>query len=175
MISRRGRSRDVRSVFYVLSAAGILLYLVISCFEGQKAYVWMVQENAPDIRFIDYFTHLGAAEMQGGLYQSVDIWDGAGTFPPLAYCMYLFLYRLTAAAGTVIPAIAAEAEKIPGALHVFVYYSILSAVVFYQAISITGQKSRKKDLAIFTLLMMSCVFFSFSLLYIKGKNMAGSP
>lgn len=168
MISRRGRGRDVRSVFYILSAAGILLYLVISWFEGQKAYIWMIQENAPDIRFIDYFTHLGAAEMQGGLYQSVDIWDAAGTFPPLAYCMYLFLYRLTAAAGTVIPAVAAEAEKIPGALHVFVYYSILSAVVFYQAISITGQKSRKKDLAIFTLLMMSCVFFGSG--YMTGNS-----
>ena len=165
---RWGKFRDARTVFYAISALGILLYLAVSCFEGQKAYVWMIQENAPDIRFIDYFTHLGAAEMQENLYRSVDIWDGAGTFPPLAYCMYFFLYRLTAVSGAVIPENAQEAECIPGALHVFVYYSIFSAVVFYLAVSITGQKNRKKDLLIFSLLMMSCVFFGSG--YMTGNS-----
>ena len=168
MSGKRGKLRDARTVFYVLSAFGILLFLTVSCFEGQKAYVWMVQENAPDIRFIDYFTHLGAAEMQGNLYRSVDIWDGAGTFPPLAYCMYLFLYRLTAVGGAPVPENALEAESIPGALHVFVYYSILSAVVFFLSISLTGRRNRKKDLLIFALLMMSCVFFGSG--YMTGNS-----
>lgn len=164
----RAGAGDPRKLFYLLSAAGILLYLAVSCLEGQKAYVWMVQENAPNIRFIDYFTHLAAAEKQGNLYPSVDIWDGAGTFPPLAYCMYLLLYRLTAVCGAAAPLDGLEAEAVPGALHVFVYYSIFSALVFYLAVSLTGQRNRKKDLLIFVLLMMSCVFFGSG--YLTGNS-----
>ena len=151
--------RDPRNLFYVISAAGILLYCLLSIRYGGALYAWVVQENKPEIRFIDYFSHLGLAENPSRLYQQVS-WDAEGSyaavFPPLAYCVYYMLYRLTAIAGGRPEGI--SVEEMPGALSVFTIYLIFNAVIFFLAIEITGRRDRKKDLLIFTLLMLSAVF-----------------
>ena len=151
--------RDPRNLFYLISAAGILVYIVLSFRYGGRLFAWMIQENAPEIRFIDYFSHLDGISDPATLYQHVS-WDADGSyaavFPPLAYCMYFLLYRLTAMhegmpAGTMV-------EEIPGALTLLTIYLIFNAVIFYLAIEITGRKDRKKDLTIFSLLMLSAIF-----------------
>ena len=151
--------RDPRNLFYLVSATGILLYFLLSFRYGSSLYAWMVQENKPEIRFIDYFSHLGSVENPTALYQQVS-WDAEGSyaavFPPLAYCMYYFFYRLTAMAGG-RPA-GMEIEDMPGAMSVFTVYLIFNAVLFFASIEITGRKDRKKDCMLFALLMHSAVF-----------------
>ena len=151
--------RDPRNLFYLISAAGILLYFLLSLPYGGRLYAWMVQENAPEIRFIDYFSHLESVENPGRLYlQIAQDADGsyAAVFPPLAYALYYLLCRLTAVAGG-RPA-GMKIEAVPGALSVFTLYLIFNAVIFLAAIEITGKRDRKKDLLLFTLLMLSAVF-----------------
>ena len=151
--------RDPRNLFYLISGVGILLYLYLSFRLGGGAYAWMVQENKPEIRFIDYFSHLERAIDPTHLYQQVSrgaTESYAAVFPPLAYCMYYVLYRLTAVRGGLAPG--TMVETIPGALSVFSIYLIFNALIFFLAIGMTGQRNRRKDVMIFSLLMLSAVF-----------------
>lgn len=157
---------DPRAAFYVISAAGILLYFLLSLRYGNDLYRWMIQENKPDLRFCDYFYHFAQVTDRRNLYQSI-AWDAAGCFPPLAYCMYWALYKVTAVAGY-RPRGWAGTEDIPGALSVFTYVLIFTALLFFLAISITGRKNRKKDAMIFTLLMFSAVFLGSG--YMTGNS-----
>ena len=164
----RGAARlrqDPRNLFYLLSAAGILLYMLLSFRYGGALYAWLAQENAPEIRFVDYFSHMELVADPATLYQHVS-WDADGSyaavFPPLAYCMYLALYRMTAPLGG-LPA-GKTPEEVPGALSVLTVYLIFNAVFFYLAIARTGERSRRRDLAIFTLLMLSAVFLGSGLM-----------
>ena len=154
--------RDPRTLFYLISAAGILLYFFLSLRYGGQLYTWMIQENAPEIRFIDYFSHLEDAVDRTDIYRHIAVASDAGTvyrplFPPLAYCFYHLLYRLTAVQGSP-SAVPGKAEAIPGALSVFTVYLIFNAVIFFCAIGMAGKRNRKKDLMIFVLLMLSAVF-----------------
>ena len=163
---RRILIEDPRGVFYLLSMAGILLYFAISLHYGQVAYRWLVQENKPDIRFSDYFAHFAKIGDRKHLYENIT-WDAMGCFPPLAYCLYYVLYKLTTVKGY-YPMQDIKAEDIPGALSVFTYYLIFTALLFFLAISVTGQKNRKRDVLIFTLLMFSAVFFGSG--YMMGNS-----
>ena len=148
--------RDPRAAFYVISALGLISFIFLSFYYGRPAYVWMVQENQPGIRFTDYFMHLTAAVDRQHLYQNIT--DArTGCFPPLAYVMYYLLYRLTPLAFETVQHFE-EMEQIPGTLHVFTYYLIFSALLLYIGISKTGQRSTRRDAGIFTLLMASAVF-----------------
>ena len=153
---RRTFANDHRCVFYLFSAGGILLFFLLSLRYGNRMYVWMVQENEPGNRFSDYFAHLGLTVDRNHLYENVG-WDAMGCFPPLAYCMYYLLYKLTAVRGF-LPEGWQSTETIPGALPVMTYYLIFNALLFFLAISVTGERKRKRDLAIFSLLMLSAVF-----------------
>ena len=157
---------DPRAAFYVISAAGILLYFLLSLRYGNDLYRWMVQENKPDLRFCDYFYHFALTADRRNLYQQIS-WDAAGCFPPLAYCLYWAVYKLTAVPGYRLQGWAAT-EKIPGALSVFTYVLIFTALLFFLAIGITGRKNRKKDVLIFTLLMLSAVFLGSG--YMTGNS-----
>ena len=155
-----GSRWDPRTLFYLISALGILLYFLLSLRWGGQLYTWMIQENAPEIRFIDYFPHLDDSADRLNLYQHMT-GDGQTTymplFPPLAYGMYHLLYRLTAIQGEWTGALP-EAEQIPGALSVFSIYLIFNALLLFVAIEMTGQRNRKRDWMIFTLLMLSAIF-----------------
>ncbi len=160
-ISRRLKKlrSDPRNLFYLISGAGILLYFAFSFRHGAAMYAWMVQENKPEIRFIDYFSHLDLTAIPSSLYQRIfwnDTASYAPVFPPLAYCMYRLLYRLTDARTGLVPG--PDIETVPGTLSVFTLYLIFNALLFFVAIGMTGQRNRKKDLAIFTLLMLSAVY-----------------
>nr|AHF24751.1 hypothetical protein [uncultured bacterium Contig12] len=150
------RFSDGRRAFYLISLAGILLYFLLSLRYGNQLYIWMIQENEPGNRFSDYFAHLGMVADPRHLYENVG-WDAMGCFPPLAYCMYFLLYKLTAVPGF-LPGNWNQTETIPGALPVMTYYLIFNALFFFLAIGMTGVKSRKRDLAVFSLLMLSAVF-----------------
>lgn len=157
---------DPRGMFYLISAVGLLLYFIVSFRYGQTVYHWLVQENDPGIRFSDYFAHFARTGDRKHLYENIT-WDAMGCFPPLAYCMYYALYKLTAVKGF-FSLKEAEVEDIPGALPVFTYYLIFCALLFFIAISVTERKNRKKDLMIFTLLMMSAIFFGSG--YLMGNS-----
>jgi len=148
--------RTPEFAFYGISALGILFFILLSFYYGRPAYVWMVQENQPAIRFTDYFMHLTASMDRHQLYQKVTD-PQIGCFPPLAYLMYFFLYRLTPLAFEMVENYE-EMELIPGTMQVFTYYLIFSALLFYVGISKTGKRSTRRDLSIFTLLMASAVF-----------------
>ena len=57
---RTGFRPDARTAFYVISLLGIVSFFFLVLYYGRPAYVWMVQENQPSIRFTDYFLHLTA-------------------------------------------------------------------------------------------------------------------
>lgn len=151
--------KDPRNWFYLISALGILLYFPLSFRFGGELYVWLVQENAPEIRFIDYFSHFERAADPTHLFEHVS-WDGLGSyaavFPPLAYGMYYVLYRLTFIRSGMTENM--KGEVIPGALPVFTIYLIFNAVLFFCAIQMNGQRRKGKDLLLFTLLILSAVF-----------------
>ena len=151
--------QDPRNLFFLLAALGILLCLPLAIHFGGDLYAWMVQENKPEIRFMDYFPHLTDAADPSHLYHHIargDTGSYAPVFPPLAYGLYYLLYRLTYLRGGIPEGM--ETEAIPGALSIFTMYLIFNAVLFFVAIEITGQKNRKKDLLLFALLMLSVVF-----------------
>ena len=163
---RNGFYSDSRTAFYAVSLLGIISFFFLVLYYGRPAYVWMVQENQPGIRFTDYFLHLTAAVDRNQLYQSVtDV--RTGCFPPLAYLMYYFLYRLTPLAFETV-ATFEEMELIPGTLHVFTYYLIFSALFFFLGISRTGQRNLRRDVSVFILLMLSAVFFGSG--YMMGNS-----
>ena len=157
---------DPRGMFYLISAVGLLLYFLVSFRYGDTVYRWLVQENKPDIRFSDYFAHYIKVTDRAHLYENIS-WDAMGCFPPLAYCMYYVLYKLTAVKGS-LPLDNIKAEDIPGALSVFTYYLIFCALLFFVAICIVGKNNRKRDVGIFSLLMMSAVFFGSG--YMMGNS-----
>ena len=159
-------SKDSRSAFYLISGAGIICFFLLAFRYGNQMYLWLIQENKDSIRFSDYFFHYAMSAKRHELYQSIG-WDATGCFPPLAYCMYHLLYRISAQAGFV-PRSLPEAESIPGALPLFMYYMIFTAVIFFTGISVTGSRNRKKDLLIFTLLMCSAVFMGSG--YVSGNS-----
>ena len=149
--------QDPRSAFYSISTLGLISFIFLSFIYGRPAYVWLVQENQPGIRFTDYFMHLFAAVDRHHLYQNIT--DArTGCFPPLAYLMYYFLYRLTPLGLELSPRSFEEMELVPGTLQVFTYYLICSALLLYIGISRMGQRSIRRDITIFTLLMSSAVF-----------------
>ncbi|MBP3720906.1 MAG: DUF2029 domain-containing protein [Clostridia bacterium] len=154
-----GLRKDPRNLFYLISAAGLLLYFLLSFRYGGRLYSWMIQENAPEIRFIDYFPHLSDAADRTNLYQHIS-GDAQASylplFPPLAYCMYHFLYRLSALPGSPSPDL--PVESLPGALSVLTFYLMATALIFFLAVEITGKRNRRRDLLIFTLLTFSAVF-----------------
>ena len=157
-VVRRGW-QDPRNLFFLLAALGILLWLPLAIHFGGELYTWMVQENKPEIRFMDYFPHLTDAADPSHLYYHIargDTGSYAPVFPPLAYGMYYLLYRLTYLRSGIPEGM--ETEAIPGAMSIFTMYLVFNAVLFFVAIEITGQKNRKKDLLLFTLLMLSVIF-----------------
>lgn len=157
---------DPRAAFYVISAAGILMYFLLSLRYGSDLYRWMVQENDPSLRFCDYFYHFAQVTDCRNLYQNIG-WDAAGCFPPLAYCMYWVIYKLTAVAGYPLQGWRST-QDIPGALSVFTYVLIFTALLFFVGISAAGRQNRKKDALIFTLLMLSAVFLGSG--YMTGNS-----
>ncbi len=142
--------------FYMISLLGSVSFYFLALYFGRPAYVWMVQENQPVIRFTDYFLHLTASMNRQQLYQSVS--DARiGCFPPLAYLMYFFLYRLTPLAFENLSSYE-EMELVPGTLPVFTYYLIFSALLLFLGISKTGRKNTGRDVAAWILLMCSAIF-----------------
>ena len=153
---RHGCFRDPRTAFYAISALGIVSFFFLSFYYGRPAYVWMVQENQPGIRFTDYFMHLAAATDRHHLYQNITD-PRTGCFPPLAYLMYYLLYRLTPLAFETLQSFE-EMELVPGTMQVFTYYMIFSALLFFIGIGRTGKRNVRLDAAVFSLLMCSAVF-----------------
>lgn len=151
--------KDPRNLFWLVSAAGILGYFLLSFRYGGRLYAWMIQENSPAIRFIDYFSHLSDASDRMSLYSHFSGNALSGyrpLFPPLAYCMYHFLFRLTSLPDGSVTGL--PPETVPGALSVFTLWLVFTAVLFFAALGLIGKRNRKKDLALFTLLTLSAVF-----------------
>lgn len=144
------------NIFFLISFIGIFSYFIYAYFNGHTAMLWLAQENNTKIRFLDYFMHIEIAAKNGNIYDGLA--DIVGCFPPLAYIMYRFLFRITA-----YPEMECRGWKefagVEGAEIVFLYYSMFVAALFLIAIIITGRNDMKKSVALFFCLMLSVSFF----------------
>ena len=91
-MKEKGKRITPESVFYFLSLTGIIGFLVYAFHAGRNAWIWMIQENNPAIRGVDFFTHMLFSRDPAAVYEVTS--DVAGCFPPLIYFMYHFFFRL---------------------------------------------------------------------------------
>ena len=80
-------------VFLFLSINGIAAFFFLAYFNGEASWVWLIQESDPHIRALDYIVHIATS------FKEIAIYDFNGdtplpVFPPLAYLMYQFFYKL---------------------------------------------------------------------------------
>lgn len=152
--------KNPQLIFFIICISGIVSYIFASFLYGAEVMKWMVQENNPNIRFVDYFMHIRYASNPSGLYDMVAD-DTQGCFPPLAYVLYYFLNRLTCTRfGGQIPN-REEFETITGTYLVYIYYTIFVAVLIFAGVSMLNKKKNAitgKNVLIFVCIMMSCPF-----------------
>lgn len=147
---------DPSVVFFIICIIGFISYLALSVFHGHDMLTWLLQENDPDIFATDYWEHFYYSVRPGQLYTRMG--DPSGCFPPLAYVMYYFLYRLTAIRGYV-PSNYTETVSMQGTNLVYVYYTLIVAFLIFIGISLIGKKrSLGWNVLLFICLMVSPVF-----------------
>lgn len=147
---------DPRVLFYFISILGFVTYIIANYILGVDVLKWMVQENNPDIRFVDFFMHFRFASNPKELY-AMPYDDTQGCFPPLSYVMYYFLFRLVKR-DDIIPG-RSEVEGMSGSYLVYIYYTIFVAfLVFFAIHTVNKKNSINKTLLIFVCIMASCPF-----------------
>lgn len=146
--------KDPKKLFYIICIAGFVSYIVCNLVMGVEAMRWFVQENNPDIRFVDYFMHVQYARDPKNLY-SLMVSDTQGCFPALSYILYCFLYRLAYVPGF-SPSGREETEAMSGAYLVYIYYTLFVAFLLFVAIAKLNKNSKLgKNLLIFGCIMVS--------------------
>lgn len=125
--------------FFIICLSGIAAYIVASFMYGGDMMTWIVQENNPNIRFVDYFMHIRYASNPSGLYGMVAD-DTQGCFPPLAYVLYYFLNRLTCRKFDGDIPNREDFEYITGTYLVYVYYTIFVALLIFVGIVLLSKK-----------------------------------
>lgn len=143
-------------LFFIISFTGIILFLIYSFLTGNHAILWLAQENDTNMCFSDYFMHIYYSADRTHLYEITG--DDTGCFPPFAYLLYFFLYKMTYM--NRMPSSLYDVRDADGAMVVFVYYSIMVAVILLSAIVVTGVKNEKLSLLLFLSLMFSAPFVS---------------
>ena len=142
-------------VFAVISLTGSLSFFAFAFLRGSAAFDWLCMRNTGQLRFVDYFQHVLYSAYPKQLYAiATGPW---GCFPPLAYVLYHFLYKLTAITG-VNPASVNDLLNTDYGLTVFVLYSVLSAFGLMLAIDLWNDKRSGKLL--FLCLLLSAPFFA---------------
>ena len=142
------------NLFFFLSLAGILGFFVFAVLKGTDAWLWMVQENNPEIQGVDYYMHLSFCVDPERLYEVGEI----SCFPPFAYIMYRALYLLSSAGG---------GDAGPRGWTIFynsfrynaVYYAFLTFLALFLLFaigSVTKGKMKRREV----LLLFFCFFFS---------------
>ena len=143
------------NLFVLLSLSGSLLFFLYAFFAGAAAFDWAAMESNGNLQFCDYFMHIAFVADRTNLYSRAT--GPAGCFPPLAYIMYYFLFKITMSTG-IVPADSFEAEHAPYATPVFMYYTIFVSMLLFFAIFMWNNRL-KKSVVIFTCLMLSIPFF----------------
>lgn len=88
---------NTKWLFFALSYCGILCFLAFYKLTGDKALVWVAQENNPYMVGVDYFRHIEFSMRGADLYNYVE--DVNGCFPAFAYVLYHLLFRLSSPDG----------------------------------------------------------------------------
>lgn len=158
-MKEKGKRITPESVFYFLSLTGIIGFLVYAFHTGRDAWIWMIQENNPAIRGVDFFTHMLFSRDPAAVYEVTS--DVAGCFPPLIYFMYHFFFRLGYHPDVPYYQGWKAVSTDEGYFFVYVIYSLLVILLLYAAVQEIGRrKNRSKD----SILLFLCLMFSASFL-----------
>lgn len=140
-------------LYFFISFFGIVLFFVYAFFIGHDAFCWIAMHHDPTLRFCDYFMHIQFCTEPEILYEKAN--KEMGCFPPFAYIIYFFLYKITSLKD-VFPK---NIEIADFNLFIFMYYSILSAVLFYYSIMLNKDKNKKFGFLFFLSLIFSVPCF----------------
>lgn len=148
-------------VFITLSIIGILAFFLYAYVNGEYMWIWLLQESNPDIKELDYAVHISSIFSGESLYEySKDV--AIPVFPPLAYLMYQFFFKLGFAN---INEIVYNAENIISHkinAYVFDLYSILSILLLLYSFIRIGKKYNnvKLSVALFFIFFFSAPILS---------------
>jgi len=142
-------------LFTTISMIGIILFFIYAIIFGRIAFDWLAIENTGGWHFQDYYRHLLFVAKPSELYiRATGEW---GYVPPLLYCFYYLLYRLTSLPG-LLPQNYLELMYSDHSLTVFLYYLLFLVLGMAYGFSLWKvQKSGKRLLAC---LLLSVPFFA---------------
>lgn len=151
--------KDSRNIYFFISFLGIAGFIVYAFIAGGYALDWVALENNPKLNFIDFFMHISNVADRHALYGPKT--GQNPVFPPLAYSMYYFFYRVLYR-GTEPPQDMFEAMNMPHAMFIFLYYSLFISFLLFLAIHFAGDSARsaKTDILLFCSLILSTPFFA---------------
>ena len=149
-------------LFVTVSLMGIICYFVYALLAGADAFDWLCMNNSGGFVFGDYFQHL--LFMQDAKHVYVNVQGVWGSFPPLIYIFYNFLFHLTHRGGEMYSDYyyLMNAEYV---LLVFLFYSILITLGFLYAVKSWKKQSHYRMM--FLCLIFSVPFFTGS--YERGN------
>lgn len=150
------RSITPVTLFFAVSLLGTAGFFVYAFFAGAPAYDWLAMANNGKDSFCDFFMHLSFVADPEHLYSRAV--NETGCFPPFAYLMYGFFYRLIAR-DSVIPADYHEVSRMDYALTICNYYSIISVFLLLLGIHLAGRRRPKLDVLLFFTLIFSVEFY----------------
>ena len=145
-------------VFMCLVSAGV--YFTCAFFLGERAISWLAMGNNNSWMFSDYFRHLYFAAVPSETYARG---GPDACFPPLAYTLYYFLYRITSQGGD-LPATTIEGMAyqqtagVPYALLVFLYYTIAVVILLFSAILLWNNGNMLRSILIIASILLAPQF-----------------
>lgn len=144
------------TLFFTTSLLGTAGFFIYAFFTGAPAYDWLAMANNGKDTFCDFFMHLSFVADPEHLYSRAV--NETGCFPPFAYLMYGFFYRLIAR-DSFIPANYHEVSHMDFALTICNYYSIISVFLLFLGIYLAGRRRPKLDVLLFFTLIFSVEFY----------------
>lgn len=129
------------TLFFILSASGILLFLFAAYMRGVGIFNWIAMENNAAWGTFDYYRHVYYAFDLDKVYE----YGNSVSFPPLAYMFYHFLARITMLDMTQV-ADYKELLTQPYQVIVYVMYTVLGVLLLHSAISQLKINNWKKNL-----------------------------
>lgn len=80
-----------QNVYLVVSLSGIILFFLVAIFKRVEIFDWVMMENNSNWATFDYFRHIHHSQYHQQMYfEKTD-----AVFPPLAYMMYYYIYRIS--------------------------------------------------------------------------------
>ncbi|MCR4658220.1 MAG: glycosyltransferase 87 family protein, partial [Lachnospiraceae bacterium] len=142
-------------VFTAVMSAGTVFFLVFAFLnESRATFDWLIMQHTSDYSFADYFYHIFYGSDLTKTYNSFDV---DPCFPPFAYLVYHYLYKIAPVAGMTS---LREVQSYPYYMFIFVICMSLVIVLFSYAVDFfmgSADNKKKAENLLLTILLLFSV------------------